>query len=189
MAEDFRLSAEKRELLGSANTRRLRKQGRVPANLYGFQKDSVNVSILAEDIEKMVAAGSRVVDVAVDDSVEKAVVRELQWDIYSTHVKHLDLLRVDPEAVTTVDVPLVLRGEPVGLKDGGQLRQLQKNVTVTCPEIRVPKNIAVRVAPLKVGDSVKVGELSVPDTVKIDTASDTVVVEMFDPKKPASAGE
>jgi large subunit ribosomal protein L25 len=187
MAEDFRLSAEKRELLGSASTRRLRKQGRVPANLYGFQKDSVNVSILAEDIEKMVATGSRVVDVAVDGSVEKAVVRELQWDIYSTHVKHVDLLRVDPEALTTVDVPLLLRGEPIGLKDGGQLRQ--KKVTVTCPEIRVPKNITVRVAPLKVGDSVSVGELEVPDTVKIDTAADTVVVELFDPKKPASENE
>ncbi|MDG1894461.1 MAG: 50S ribosomal protein L25 [Fuerstiella sp.] len=189
MAEDIRLSAEKRELLGSANTRRLRKQGRVPANLYGFQKDSVNVSILAEDIEKMVAAGSRVVDVAVDGSVEKAVVRELQWDIYSTYVKHVDLLRVDPEAITTVEVPLVVRGEPIGLKDGGQLRQLEKKVTVTCPEIRVPKNITVRVASLKVGDSVSVGDLEAPDTVKIDTASDTLVVELFDPKKSASASE
>ncbi|MCP4171923.1 MAG: 50S ribosomal protein L25 [Fuerstiella sp.] len=189
MAEDFRLSAENRELLGSANTRRLRKQGRVPANLYGFQKESVNVSVLAEDIEKLVAAGSRVVDVAVDGSVEKAVVRELQWDIYSTHVKHVDLLRVDPEAETTVDVPLVLRGEPIGLKDGGQLRQLEKKVTVTCPEIRVPKNIVVRVAPLKVGDSVKVSDLAVPDSVEINTASDTVVAELFDPKKPAPASE
>ena len=62
-------------------------------------------------------------------------------------------------------------------------------MTVTCPEIRVPKNITVRVAPLKVGDSVSVGELEVPDTVKIDTAADTVVVELFDPKKPASENE
>ncbi|MEO1980154.1 MAG: hypothetical protein ABGZ24_06535, partial [Fuerstiella sp.] len=76
MTEDFRLSAEKRELLGSANTRRLRRQGRVPANLYGFKKDSVNVSVLAEDIEKLVAGGSRVCDVAIDGVVEKAVVQE-----------------------------------------------------------------------------------------------------------------
>ena len=189
MTEDFRLSAEKRGLLGSANTRRLRRQGRVPANLYGLKKDSVNVSVLAEDMEKLVAGGSRVVDVALDGSVEKAVVQELQWDIYSTHVKHADLKRVDPDAITTVEVPLVVRGEPIGLKDGGQLRQLEKKVTVTCPEIRVPKNIAVRVAPLKVGDLVKVGDLEVPDTVKIDTPSGTLVAELFDPKKAASASE
>ncbi|MEO2025396.1 MAG: 50S ribosomal protein L25 [Fuerstiella sp.] len=189
MTEDFRLSAEKRELLGSANTRRLRRQGRVPANLYGFKKDSVNVSVLAEDIEKLVAGGSRVCDVAIDGVVEKAVVQELQWDIYSTHVKHVDLKRADAEAVTTVDVPLLVRGEPIGLKDGGQLRQLEKKVTVTCPEIRVPKNIQVRVAPLKVGDSVKVGDLTVPETVTIDTPADTLVVELFDPKKSAEESE
>ncbi|MEZ6122570.1 MAG: 50S ribosomal protein L25 [Planctomycetaceae bacterium] len=169
MAEDFRLSAQPRTQLGSLHTRRLRKQGQVPANLYGFKKDAVNIAVSAEQVEKMVAAGSRVVDVELDGNVEKATVQELQWDIYSTHVKHVDLQRVDPEAVATVDVPLQLRGEPLGLKDGGQLRQAVKKVTVTCPAFRVPPYIVVRVGALRIGDSVRVSDLQAPETVNIDT--------------------
>lgn len=186
MAEDFRLSAEPRDALGTIKTRRLRKQGRVPANLYGFRKDSVNLSVAADDVERLIAGGSRVVDVEYGGDVDKAVVQELQWDIYGTQVRHIDLMRVDPEASTTVDVPLVIRGEPVGLRDGGQLRQPVKWVRVSCPTFRVPKNIAVRVAALKIGDSVKVSDLRPPEAVVIDTAGDTVVAELFDPKKAAA---
>lgn len=186
MVDDFRLSAEPREQLGTANTRRLRQQGRVPANLYGFKKDAVNISVAADDVEKLVAGGSRVVDVEFQGEVDKAVVQELQWDIYSTHVKHVDLKRVNPDAVTTTDVPVKMRGEPAGLKDGGQLRQLVKYVTVTCPEFRVPRSITARVGPLGLGDSLKVSDLKAPETVTINSDADQVVVEVFDPKKAGS---
>lgn len=185
MPEDFRLKAEPRAALGSRNTQRLRQKGLVPANLYGFKKDGVNLSVSADDVEKMVANGSRVVDVEVDGDVDKAVVQELQWDVFSTYVRHVDLKRVDPEAMTTCDVSIELRGEPIGLKDGGQLRQKLKRVTVTCPDFRVPKSVLARVATLKVGDSVKVSDLEVPDTVTVQTSGDEVVVELFDPKKAA----
>ncbi len=185
MAEDFRLSAEIRTQMGSRSSRRLRKQFKVPANLYGFKKETKSITVSADEVEKMVANGSRVVDVELDGNVEKAVVQELQWDIYSTHVKHVDLKRVDPEEVATVDVPLRIRGEALGLKDGGQLRQLLKRVSVTCPAFRVPKAIEVRVGALKIGDSVKVSELPVPETVTVQTAGDETVVELYDPKKVA----
>ncbi|MFY9252809.1 MAG: 50S ribosomal protein L25 [Fuerstiella sp.] len=187
MAEDFRLSAETRDILGSAGSKRLRKQGLVPANLYGFKKESVNLTVTSDAVEKLVAGGSRVVDVELNGAVEKAVVQELQWDIFSTHVKHVDLKRVDPDAIVTVEVPLELRGEPLGLKDGGQIRQFIKRVSVTCPEFRVPKTIAVRVGPLKIGDSVSVSSLRTPEGVKIDTDPSTKVVELYDPKKAAAA--
>lgn len=186
MAEDFRLSAEPRTSLGSLHSKRLRKQFKVPANLYGFKKETVSITVSAEQVEKMVANGSRVVDVELDGNVEKAVVQELQWDIYSTFVKHVDLKRVDPDAVSTVEVPLQLRGEAIGLKDGGQLRQLLKRVSVTCPEFRVPKAINVRVGALKIGGSVKVSDLKLPDTVSMETPGDQVVVELYDPKKVAA---
>ncbi len=189
MAEDFRLSAEPRTSLGSLHSKRLRKQLKVPANLYGFKKETVSIAVSADQVEKMVANGSRVVDVELDGNVEKAVVQELQWDIYSTFVKHVDLKRVDPAAVSTVEVPLQLRGDALGLKDGGQIRQLLKRVSVTCPEFRVPKAINVRVGALKIGGSVKVSDLKLPETVSMETPGDQVVVEMFDPKKVVAESE
>lgn len=185
MAEDFRLSAQNREQLGSLNTRRLREQGRVPANLYGFKKDAVNLSVCADDVEKMVANGSRVVDVDIDGSLEKAVVQELQWDIFSTHVRHVDLKRVDPDNIVTVDVPLEVVGEPIGLKDGGEMKQKLKRVTVTCPDFRVPRVIRARVGALQIGGSVKVSDLEKPEVVKIDTNGEDIVVTVIDPKAAA----
>ena len=169
--------------MGTLNARKMRAQGRVPANLYGFKKDAVNLSVAAEDVEKLVAGGSRVVDVEVDGTVDKAVVQELQWDIYSTHVRHVDLMRVDPDAITTVDVPVATRGEPAGLKFGGQMRQSVKYVSVTCQAFRVPKAVIARVASLQIGGTLKVSDLEVPETVTINTDGDTVAVEVYDPKK------
>lgn len=186
MTEDFRLSAEPRELLGSANTRRLRSTGRVPANLYGFKKDSINITLAAEDVDRLVTGGSRVVDVEINGTVDKAVVQELQWDVFSTHVRHVDMKRVDVDAITTVEVPIEIRGVPLGLKDGGEMKQSLKRVTVTCQEFRVPKTVAARVGALQIGDSLKVSGLRPPEKVKIDTDPNTEVVRVFDPKKAAA---
>ena len=189
MPEDFRLPAEPREVLGSRNARRMRQQGQVPGNLYGFKKESINLTMSADDIEKLIAGGSKVVDVEVNGQVDKAVVQELQWDVFSTHVRHVDLKRVDPDKTVTVDVPVTLRGEPLGLKDGGQLRHITKFVSVTCPEFRTPKSLTARVTPLQIGDSLTLGQLEVPETVTVNGDSSEKVVELFDPKKAAAEQE
>lgn len=186
MTEDFRLSADRREKLGSKAAARLRNSGRVPANLYGWKKDVLALSVAADDVEKLVAGGSRVVDVELNGNVEKAVVQELQWDTFSTHVQHLDLKRVDPDGMATVDVPVEIRGEPAALKEGAELRQLQKTVRVTCSDYRVPKTVAARTAAMSVGDKLTAGELRIPDAVRLDTPADTVVVELYNPRKAAA---
>lgn len=185
MTEDFRLSATPRELLGTANTRRLRNAGQVPGNLYGFRKESINLTMSAEDVEKMVANGSRVVDVDLAGTVEKAEIMELQWDVFSTHVKHIDMKRVDPENIVSTEVQLEMQGEPLGIKDGGIPKQSLKRVSVTGPDFRIPRRLPVRVGALQLGQSVKVGDIAVPDSVKIENDASEVVFECVDPKATA----
>jgi large subunit ribosomal protein L25 len=98
-------------------------------------------------------------------------------------VLHLDLLRVDPNGRTTVDVVLELRGEPVGLKDGGALRQNLKKLRINCPDYRIPKSIPVRIGALKIGDVVKASDIGLPEHAQLVTPADTVVVELYDPRK------
>lgn len=187
MAEDFQLAAETRELLGSANSRRLRGEGRIPANLYGFKKDTVSLTVTAEDVDSLIAGGSKVVDVTCDGTTDKAVVQELQWDIFGTHVKHVDLMRVDPDDSVSVEVNTEIRGEAIGLKDGGVLKEHLKRIRVKCASYRVPRTIPVRVGALKVGDSLKVKDLRFPETVTVESDAEAVVVEIIDPKKAAAA--
>ncbi len=183
MSEDLLLKAERRSKLGSVDTKRLRASGRVPANIYGLGQPAESVSVCGEAVEKLVATRSSVVDVEVDGKVNKAVVQELQWDVFSTVVQHVDLRRVDPNGRATVDVALEFRGDPVGLKDGGVIRQLHKKVSINCPDFRIPKSITVRIGGLQVGDSVKAGDLQLPEYATLVTAASEVLIELYDPRK------
>lgn len=183
MSDDLLLKAERRAKLGTVDTKRLRAAGRVPANIYGLGKPGASVSVCRETVEKLVSTRSSVVDVELDGQVDKAVVQELQWDVFSTSVQHVDLRRVDPSGRATVEVSLELRGEPVGLKDGGALRQLSKTVTIDCPDYRIPKSIVVRIGGLQIGDGVKASDLQVPEHAKLVTPAGTMLVELYDPRK------
>jgi len=183
MSEDLLLKVERRAAPGTTATRKVRSQGRVPANLYGFGKPGECVSICGDVVEKLVATRSSVVDVELDGAVDKAVVQELQWDVFSTHVLHVDLRRVDPNGRTTVDVSIELRGDPIGLKDGGLLRQAAKKISINCPDYRIPKSIPVRIGSLRIGDVVKASDLQLPDFAQLVTAGDALIAELYDPRK------
>jgi large subunit ribosomal protein L25 len=183
MSEDLLLKVERRTVPGSKGARLVRRSGRVPANLYGLGKPGESVSVCEEVVEKLVTDRSSVVDVELDGAVDKAIVREVQWDVFTTHVLHLDLLRVDPNGRATVDVVLDLRGEPVGLKDGGALRQHIKKLQIDCPDYRIPRSIPVRIGALRIGDVIKASDISLPEHATLVTPADTVVVELYDPRK------
>lgn len=181
--EDYRLVAERRSSTGKKSTKQLRAAGRVPANLYGFEKEGYSISVTADDVKKVVARGSKVVDVEVEGAVEKAVIQELQWDTFSTAVQHLDLMRVDPDGMATVEVPLTFVGDPPALKVGGQLRYGMKRVTITCSDYRIPQNIQVRMGSMQMGDTLRVSDLPIPEGMKAENAADEVVVELYDARK------
>lgn len=97
MSQDLLLKAERRTTLGTVETQRLRSAGRVPANIYGMGKPGVSASVCGDAIGKLVATLSSVVDVEVDGAIDKAVVQELQWDVFSTKVMHVDLRARRPQ--------------------------------------------------------------------------------------------
>lgn len=181
--EDYRLVAERRTTTGKKHTKQLRAEGRIPANLYGLRKDGISLSVSADDVNKIVAGGSKVVDVDVDGSVDKAIVQELQWDTFSTWVQHVDLLRVDPDGMATTEVPLIFAGAPSALKTGAQLRYHLKRVTITCSDYRVPRQIEVRIGSMQTGDSLTVADLSIPEGMTADTPADSLIVELIDVRK------
>ena len=180
--EDYRLVAERRTGRGSRESERQRSQGRVPANLYGQGKEGIVLTVAADDVKKIIAKGSKVVDIDVDGTVEKAVIQELQWDTFSTYVRHVDLKRVDPAGMATTDVKIATHGEPAALKIGGLLKFPHKTVRITCSDFRVPPQIDVRIGRLGMGESITVADLTIPEGMKVETPADAVVVEIVNPR-------
>ncbi len=168
------LAVERRTQIGTSHSRRLRLEGKVPANLYGLGKDTVALSIASDVITPAVMAGHRVIDVELDGTSEKAMIREVQWDTFLTHILHVDLQRIDANARIDVEVAIHLRGAA----NEGVLDHHLHSVELSCPAYAVPDQIDVRIGTLRIGDQVTVADLALPDGISCNLPADTVVLRL-----------
>jgi large subunit ribosomal protein L25 len=179
MAEIAKLQVQKRGGVGTAAARKLRREGIVPANIFGHKQEPVPIQMPADPVRAILSKGARLVDLQIDGGSEKALVSEVQWDTFGRHVLHVDFMRVDPNERVKVRVPVHLRGTAPGVLAGGVLEQPHHEVTVECLAIEVPNEILVKVGSLQIGDFIHVSELTdLPLGVHIVDAPDTVLVHI-----------
>ncbi len=156
------LSAEVRTTLGRRATRRLREKGLVPAIVYGRGRPPVPVAVPAEALEKALKGGARVVDIVIGNERDSALLYDPQPDLAGERVRHVDFVRVAQDVAVEVAVRIELRGTPAGQADGGVLQQTLHELTVKCLPRDIPEKIVVDVTALKIGDSRRVKELTLP---------------------------
>jgi len=196
MSQIVKVSGKSRTSLGSAAARRLRRQGLIPCNVYGHKQESKAVAVEGSSLSGMVRSGSRIVDLEIDGTPEKVLVKDVQWDTYSSEVVHVDFLRVDMDEKVHLEVPLQLRGTSPGVTAGGVLEITHHVVHVECLAIQVPDFIPVRIGSLNIGGAVHVKDLQdVPEGVTILTPPEVVLVHVVEAKAapaveaaPASEG-
>ncbi len=178
MAEQ--LNVEIRQTRGKRDCRRLRKVGSIPAVLYGHGQENVCLSVPAEQLKGLVQHGSRLADLtgAVNES---AFIREVQWDTWGVDVLHVDFTRISAHEKVEVRVPLELRGEAPGVKQGGVVEQLIHDVELSCPASAIPEKIEVNINHLRLGDSVAVAELDLPNGATVLVSPEVVVVHCTEP--------
>jgi large subunit ribosomal protein L25 len=193
MSNIAKLAGKSRKSLGTASARRLRAEGLVPCNVYGHKQDAAAVFVESEAIGTLVRSGTRVVDLDVEGRLEKALVKDVQWDTFSVNVMHVDFLRVAADERVKVEVPLQLKGTAPGVVAGGILEIPHHTVTVDCLAIETPDYLQVRIGNLNIGDAVHVSDLQdIPEGIKILTSPETVLVHVVEPKaapEPVPAGE
>ena len=183
MSTETKLEAKPRKTLGSAECRRLRLTGQVPANIYGHQRDPVPVSVSEEAIAAIIQTGHKVVDIAVDGESETVMFREVQWNPFGTQIQHVDLLRVDPDERVEVEVGIELKGISPGLQAGGVLDMHMRSLSMECPVIRIPDHIIVSINHLEIGGSVHVRDLVVPEGAKVLDGPDELVLQIVQAKE------
>jgi large subunit ribosomal protein L25 len=169
------LAVQPRDTQGKRRNRRLRRCGKVPAILYGHGLENVPLSVDAEAITAAIRHGSRLVSLTGAVS-ESAFIRELQWDTYGTHIVHVDFTRISEHEIVEVRVPVELRGEAPGVREGGVVLQLIHEVQIACPASVIPERLAVNVNHLKLGESIALGSLELPQGAKILAADMEAVV-------------
>ena len=168
MAELFQ--TEVRELTGSANTRRLRRAGKIPAILYGQGKEVVHLSIPEAQVNSAVRKNQPYIQ--LEGAVaESAQIQELQWDALGSTVLHVDLTRMDSDATIEVELSIRLVGDAQD-----SIIQVFRTTTAVVPAMDIPEALVADVSALASGDSLHLSDIELPAGVSLLSDPATLVL-------------
>jgi large subunit ribosomal protein L25 len=182
------LAVQSRETTGKRRNRRLRQSGQIPAVLYGHGLECVSLSVETDVLTAAIRHGSRLVSLtgAVNES---AFIRELQWDTWGTHIVHVDFTRISEHEIVEVRVPVELRGEAPGVREGGVVVQSIHEVEIACPASVVPEKLHVNINHLALEQKILLSELKLPEGAKMLAADlEATVVECIVPVEMPEEG-
>ena len=176
MKKTLLLEAEVRKHTGSKDAVRLRKQGRIPAIIYGHKQEPQAVSVDAHAFVEGLHHGHRLMDLQVGSQTESMIVKDIQYDYLGRDIIHVDLVRVDVTEKIKVHVPIELKGTPKGSHEGGILEEHADRLEVECLVTSMPETIVVSVKEVGVGDVLHAGDVELPEGVKLTSPTTTLLV-------------
>jgi large subunit ribosomal protein L25 len=181
------LKSARRTGSGKGVARKLRRAGRIPAVYYGRGEEPIVLEIGLRELEEVIAkseGGNVIVDLKVDGDQtadRKALIREIQRDPVGGAILHLDFQHISLTERIVVEVPIILVGTPVGVKDGGGiLEHLLREVEVECLPTDIPSRLEVDVSALAIGDSLHVSDIRA-ERVEIQTEADRAIATVVPP--------
>jgi len=186
--EQIDLKAQVRKTTGKGPARTLRREGRIPAVLYGPKTDSMMLSIDFKEFEqivKKVNVGSVLLNLQIQNGetlTRPAMIKELQTNPVSGAFVHVDFYEIDMLRKINVNVPVVTRGKSAGVEEGGMLQIVRREIELFCLPTAIPKSIVVDISDLEIGDAIHVREIALPDDVELPEETDFTVITVLAPK-------
>ena len=170
MSDDTIISAEQRERVGKGSARAVRRAGRIPAVIYGDKKEPISITLESREITKIVhqpGVYGRLLNIEVSGSKHTVLTRDIQFHPVTDNVLHMDFLRVSGSAKVAVAIAVEFINEDAcpGIKVGGVLNVVRYEVELLCPATTIPEKITVDLQGLKIGDSVHISTIEMPDGV------------------------
>ena len=176
MSERAVLKVETRQEVGSKHAVQLRRQGRLPAIVYGHKETPVSVSFNTHYFVEELHHGHRLFDVDLSGKAETLLVKEVQYDHLGKYIIHADLVRVNLSEAVKVTVPIELRGTAKGTHQGGIIDEYLDHLEIECKVSDIPKFITVSVKEVDVGGSIHAGDIELPEGAKLITDPKALVV-------------
>lgn len=183
------LQTEPREVKGSQASAKLRRQGKVPAVLYGRGAENVLLSVSLHDLNLALQHSIRVLDLTISGQNQKVIIKEVQYGSLGDEPEHVDFARVAVDEKVRVKIPIVLAGVPVGMEAGGILDHPVTDVEIEALPTEIPESIRVSIKALEIGDIVTVGDLEVPEGVTVVSDPRQVVATIHPPVKAVEVEE
>jgi large subunit ribosomal protein L25 len=167
MSEALTLPAELRERAGKGASRELRREGRVPAVIYGGKEEPLAIHVEAKELARQLGSGhfmNSIVMIAVGGKTVRVLPKDVALHPVSDRPLHADFLRLAKDAKIQVAVPVVFVNEDdsPGLKKGGVLNVVRHDLELVCESDKIPDEIALDVTGLDIGDSIHISHVSLP---------------------------
>ncbi len=167
MSEQLTLPAEARERAGKGASRALRRDGRVPAVIYGDKKEAVSVHVEEKLLTKMLSTGHFMNSVIMIDAAGKThrtLPKDVQFHPVSSRPIHVDFLRIGEHSQVNVNVPVsfIDEEESPGIKRGGVLNMVRHDLELICDAAEIPEQIEISLKGLDIGDSIHISNVNLP---------------------------
>lgn len=178
------IEAQRRPARPKALKTKLRKQGRVPGVFYGNRKSPELVHVDEGELLRCLqhGAATSVIELQLENQTYPVIIREWQRDELKNKLLHVDFYAVEMDEPVDTEVPLVLEGEPKGVKVGGVLQQQVREVEIRVLPDRIPEALTLDVSKMEIGDTVTLRDVPLPDDVKLLSDPDEVVATVARPQ-------
>jgi large subunit ribosomal protein L25 len=201
--ERIKLTVTERESRGSADSRRLRKQGFIPGVLYGKGKSSYAICVPERELRRVLTGAGglhAILDVVLEGqaTTHASILKDYQQDPIRGHISHIDLQEVRLDQPIQASVTVQLIGEPAGVKEGGVLSQVQREINVEALPMEIPEHIDLDVSGMAIGDTLRLADLAAVEGVTyLDDPEETVLASVGlparevepEPEEPAEGEE
>ena len=190
--KEINVTGQKRTDLGKKASKTLRKEGLVPCNLYGQatadgKPVAMSFACPMTELRKVVYTPHiYVINLVIDGESHTAIMKELQFHPVTDALLHVDFLEVNDQKPITIGIPVKLVGLAQGVRDGGRINLSIRKINVTAPYQQIPEHLDVDVTALKIGKSIKVGELSF-EGLEIANAKEVIVCSIKMTRQAAAA--
>lgn len=170
----------------------MRREGFIPTVVYGGGEEPQNLKVVTKTLTDLLrdsASSNIVVDLSVEGKSHLAFIQDVQTDPLTGAIIHADFLAIDRKTEITADIPIVLLGEPEGVKNGGVLDQQVHELEISCLPGDLPETIKVDVSALAIGDSLHVSEVDLPKGVTTQVDGEVLVAALQQPRVEAEPEE
>ncbi|MDH7515271.1 MAG: 50S ribosomal protein L25 [Bacteroidota bacterium] len=159
------LHAKVRKKVGHSAAQNLRKNGRVPGIFYFHKPPSTLIEVDALDLRPLVyTADTHIVNLVLDDGTSHScVIKDVQFDPVTDVITHFDLMGIELTEKIRVEVPIVLKGTAIGVREGGVLNHLLHKIEVDCRADELPEHIEIDISKLPMGGVITIGDIHVPN--------------------------
>ena len=184
--QQAKLEAQQRDTFGKQGARDLRKEGGVPAVLYGRAQDTLAIQLDARTFRQFLRTYGENVIINMEVSsgnTETVIIKEIQrHPVDKQRLLHADFIRISLDEPVTSTVPVVLVGNPPGVQEGGVLEHSLRQVTLHCLPMQMPTEIPIDVSHLDIGDAIHVSELTLDEEIDLLDEPERIIATVSQPR-------